>query len=322
MADLSTQAATGRTIASVLSRAREQWILLALLLALTAGSWALSVHQSQTMDVSMGVVARGAASGDSPPPAAGNADQPATDSMAGMDMGDAPAADVGELAASGMAGMGNGGWSWAGFSAFLVAWAVMMAAMMFPSVTPMVLFHQKLAAGRRSRGQAYVPTWVFVTGYLLVWTTVGVATWFAVQAVSELAGRIGTASRETWGPLALGGVLVLAGVYQFTSIKGVCLRHCQSPVGFVMTHWRDGYRGALRMGIVHGAFCLGCCWALFVVLVAAGVMSLGWMLLLTLVVFAEKVLFSSPRATQAIGIAFLSLGLVVAAGALDMPWIA
>jgi predicted metal-binding membrane protein len=88
-----------------------------------------------------------------------------------------------------------------------------------------------------------------------------------------------------------------------------------------MTHWREGYRGALQMGIVHGFYCLGCCWALFAVLVAAGVMSLAWMLLLTLVVFAEKVLPFGRRASQVVGVAFLVLGVVVAAGVADLPWI-
>ena len=100
------------------------------------------------------------------------------------------------------------------------------------------------------------------------------------------------------------------------------MRQCQSPVGFVMTHWRDGYRGALRMGVVHGLFCLGCCWALFAVLVAAGVMSLAWMLLLTLVVFLEKVVPRVAWGSRAVGVAFVALGVVVMAGAIDMPWVA
>ena len=126
----------------------------------------------------------------------------------------------------------------------------------------------------------------------------------------------------TGAPIALGTALAMAGLYQFTPLKAACLGHCQSPVGFVMTHWRDGYGGALRMGLTHGAFCLGCCWALFAVLVAAGVMSLAWMLLLTLVVFAEKVLPVSRRAVQITGVSFLLLGLLVATGSTRFPWLA
>jgi predicted metal-binding membrane protein len=269
---------------------RGQLWILAVLGVLTVGAWALTVHQAHTMDMPMGVVARGAAGG--------------MNDMAGM-------------AASGMTGAG---WSWDGFVTFLVAWAVMMAAMMFPAAAPMLLLFRKVHAQRRAQGRAFVPTWVFAAGYLLVWTAVGGITWVLVQFASDLAGRLNTGARETWAPLALGSVLVVAGLYQLTPLKRVCLDHCRSPLGFVMQHWRDGYRGALRMGMVHGGYCLGCCWALFAVLVAAGVMSLAWMVLLTLVVFAEKVLPLGRRGPAVIGAAFLALGLVVAAGAAALPW--
>ena len=144
-------------------------------------------------------------------------------------------------------------------------------------------------------------------------------TWALVQWLSDLAGRLGAADRATWAPLALGAVLIVAGLYQLTPLKRVCLDHCRSPFAFVMQHWRDGYGGALRMGIVHGSYCLGCCWALFAVLVAAGVMSLAWMLLLTLVVFAEKVLPGGRRTSQVVGIALLVLGLGVLGGVVNLP---
>ena len=117
-----------------------------------------------------------------------------------------------------------------------------------------------------------------------------------------------------------GAVLVVAGLYQFTPLKGACLRQCQSPVGFVMSHWRDGTTGALRMGFTHGAYCLGCCWALFAVLVATGVMSLAWMLLLTLVVSAEKMNLLGPHAPRIIGTVLLVFGILVAVGASAVPW--
>jgi predicted metal-binding membrane protein len=107
----------------------------------------------------------------------------------------------------------------------------------------------------------------------------------------------------------------MAGVYQFTPIKRVCLRHCRSPFAFVAMHWRDGRLGAVQMGVVHGIFCLGCCWALFAVLVAAGTMSLAWMLALTLVVFAEKVLPMARLISPAIGIALVIVGLVLSVSA-------
>jgi predicted metal-binding membrane protein len=290
------------------SPSRDQLILLAILAVVTAGAWALTVYQATTMDMPMGVMPR-EASGvpESPAPAA-------MDEMGGMAMDEA-----GEVAATGMAAAG---WSLTAFSAFVAAWAVMMAAMMFPAAAPMIFLFQATAARRKAAGRAFVPTWVFVVGYLLVWTAIGGITWVLVQVASDVAGQLGAADRQAWAPLALGTVLGLAGLYQLTPLKRVCLDHCRSPFGFVMQHWREGYGGALRMGVVHGFYCLGCCWALFAVLVAAGVMSLAWMLLLTLVVFAEKVVPAGPRVAQATGIAFLVLGVIVAAGAVALPWTA
>jgi predicted metal-binding membrane protein len=230
--------------------------------------------------------------------------------------------DASQLVSSGMAGMASSSWTWDGLTTFVIAWGVMMAAMMFPAAAPMLLLYRTVAAGRRARGGAFVPTWVFAGGYLLVWTGVGVATWALVQIGSDAAGRIVEADRHRWAPVVLGTVLIVAGLYQFTALKGMCLRQCQSPVGFVMTHWRDGYRGALQMGFVHGLFCLGCCWALFAVLVAAGVMSVAWMLLLTLVVFLEKVVPRIEWGSRAVGLGLLALGLVVMVGGIDMPWVA
>jgi predicted metal-binding membrane protein len=143
-----------------------------------------------------------------------------------------------------------------------------------------------------------------------------------VQGGSELASRMSAARRETWAPLVLGGVLLGAGIYQFTPLKASCLRQCQTPMGFVMTHWREGTRGALQMGFRHGAICLGCCWALFAVLVATGVMSLAWMLLLTLVVSVEKLLPLGQRASWVIGAMLIALGAIVAIGGTTLPWTA
>jgi predicted metal-binding membrane protein len=274
---------------------------------LTVAAWALTIRQAQMMDMPMGVVAR-----DPMPDSDANA--PATmDDMSGTAMDEA-----GEVAAGGMAASG---WSLAAFSAFVVAWAVMMAAMMFPAAAPMILLFCTVARQRQASGGAFVPTWVFVAGYLLVWTAVGAITWVLVQWLSDVAGQFGAAERATWAPIALGAVLIVAGLYQLTPLKQVCLNHCRSPLAFVMQHWHEGYGGALRMGIEHGAYCLGCCWALFAVLLATGVMSLAWMLVLTLVVFAEKVLPFGRRASQLVGVVFLILGVVVTSGVADLPWI-
>jgi predicted metal-binding membrane protein len=225
--------------------------------------------------------------------------------------------NMSEMDVSGMSGMG---WSWSGFLTFLFAWCVMMAAMMFPAAAPMVLFVQRVAARRMGEPMVIVPVTLFTGAYILVWAAIGVVTWILIRAVSDIAARLGETDRERWAPVALGAVLIVGGLYQFTPLKAVCLRHCQSPVSFVMTHWREGYPGMLHMGITHGAYCLGCCWALFAVLVAAGVMSLAWMFLLTLVIFAEKVLPLGQRSAQVTGGILVLLGLAIAAGTTDLPW--
>lgn len=302
--------------------------MLILLALLTAVAWGMTLQQARTMDMSMGVVARSGIDltreqpviDTDPGSTTGMSDMGDMSSMPGMATEKTAGSDAAQLASSGMAGMESSGWTLDGFATFVIAWAVMMAAMMFPAAAPMLLMYRTVAAGRHAGGGTFVPTWVFATGYLLVWTGAGALTWLLVQAGSNFAGRFDPANRQHWAPIALGAVLIGAGLYQFTALKGICLRHCQSPVGFIMTHWHDGYRGALRMGFAHGFFCLGCCWALFAVLVAAGVMSVAWMLLLTLVVFLEKVVPQAAWASRVVGIAFVMLGLVVMAGAIDMPW--
>lgn len=291
---------------------RGQLLLLVLISVLTGVFWTVSIQQARTMDMPMGVAISG---GMDPAHSPDTTD--GMGSMPGMAMEGSSSGQLGSIAASGMSGMG---WTWEGFLAFLLAWCVMMAAMMFPAAAPMILFFQKVATQRAGQGRAFVPTWVFVAGYLLIWMGIGVAAWVLIRLVSDIAGKLGETSRETWAPLALGAVLIAAGLYQFTPLKRACLRQCQSPVEFVLMHWREGRGGAWRMGVAHGMYCLGCCWMLFAVLVAAGVMSLAWMLVLTLVVFAEKALPFGTRTVQVSGAALLVLGVLVAIGATNLPW--
>ncbi|MGH2617640.1 MAG: DUF2182 domain-containing protein, partial [Thermomicrobiales bacterium] len=267
--------------------ARARLALLVSLIVLTAAAWIVTLQQSRAMPMPMGIAIR--------------------DTMGGDTMGDMA-----------MTEMPAGGWSIAGGATFVAIWTVMMAAMMLPAAAPMLLIFAAAQTGRSGRS-AVGPTWIFAAGYLLVWSLAGVAVYVIVQIGSDLATTLAPADRATWAPIALGVILIVAGLYQFTPLKGVCLSHCRSPLGFVMEHWREGRRGAIQMGIRHGAYCFGCCWALFAVLVAAGVMSLAWMLLLTLVVFAEKVLPMGPRASQAVGVAFVLLGVAVAIGAAGLP---
>ncbi len=173
-------------------------------------------------------------------------------------------------------------------SAFLVMWAVMMVAMMFPTAAPMVLAFHRIQSGKRERGEAFVSTWMFVAGYTVVWVAAGILAYLGAVAAEKAAARVGLSAAAA--ARIGGGLLIAAGIYQLTPLKNVCLSKCRSPIGFIMTAWREGAWGALRMGAVHGGTCIGCCWLLMVILFPLGIMNLATMALVTLVVFAEKAL--------------------------------
>jgi predicted metal-binding membrane protein len=169
-----------------------------------------------------------------------------------------------------------------------VMWAVMMVAMMVPSAAPLILIFAAVYRKRQERQDPAVPTAIFLTGYLLVWTGFsGLATlaqWGLHTAALLSPMMVSTSS-------ILGGVLMLAaGIFQWTSLKHACLTHCRSPIGFLMTHWQEGTRGAFIMGLEHGTYCVGCCWILMTLLFVAGVMNLVWVAFIAAFVLAEKVL--------------------------------
>ena len=195
--------------------------------------------------------------------------------------------------------MGMGGLAMMTAGLFLVTWLVMMVAMMFPSVAPMTL---AFASFTRSRGEGYVPTAVFVLGYLAVWTAAGLVPLAVLQAVDKI-----WMTPPSWLPRAGAAVIIVAGIYQFTPLKDACLRACRSPLGFIMTHnFGGGPAAAVRAGMSHGVYCLGCCWALMVVLVVAGSMGLPWVVGIALVVFAEKLLPPGRAFGRGIGLALLA----------------
>ncbi len=215
-----------------------------------------------------------------------------SDRMGGMDAG--PGTDPGTL----------------GF--FVGVWVVMMAAMMFPSIAPMVVMHVRIQEGRREQGQA-VPvgaTALFVAGYLLVWSAAGLVGY----GVYEL-GRTATGDAFSWGnagPYLAGGIILAAAVYQLTPLKDACLRRCRTPFAFLTQHWRPGWRGAVWMGMAHGGWCVGCCWALMGALLALGVMSLGWMAFIAVLIALEKLLPWKELANRGIAVLLVVLGLGVA----------
>jgi predicted metal-binding membrane protein len=219
------------------------------------------------------------------------------DRMSGMDMG--PGTNLGGL-----------GW-------FVGIWVTMMAAMMLPSVAPMVLLFDRVSAERARRDLPYVPTWIFAASYVAVWTVYGLAAYGLYRGVRAL--DIGFLNWDRGGPYVAGAVVALAGLYELTPLKKVCLRHCRSPMHFVLSGWREGISGAWRMGAEHGAYCVGCCWGLMVVLFALGVMSLFWMAVVAALIFAQKVLPYGDRLARVFAVVFIAFGIWIAAAPGSVP---
>ena len=192
---------------------------------------------------------------------------------------------------------------------FLAIWIIMMVAMMFPTAAPMIVTFHKVQAGKRQRGEAFVSTWIFVAAYLLVWGLSGVAAYAGALAAEAVATR--TALSPATAARIGGIVLVAAGLYQLTPWKDLCLSKCRTPITFIMTSWRDGAAGTLRMGLLHGAYCLGCCWLLFIILFPLGIMNIAAMAVITLVIFAEKTLFWGRAAAHAAAVALIVYGVAV-----------
>jgi len=186
---------------------------------------------------------------------------------------------------------------------FLGSWTVMMAAMMLPSATPMILLH-RLGADGRLRTQLW--TAAFVTGYLVVWASVGMVVWGAAMAASAIV-------MPDQRAFAVAAILLLAGVYQFTPLKSTCLRACRTPADFLMTHWHRGLSGQLRLGIEHGLYCLGCCWALMALFVGVGAMSLVWAAGIAVVVLVEKVRPEGVAFGRIAGALLIAAGVIVLA---------
>jgi predicted metal-binding membrane protein len=221
------------------------------------------------------------------------------DRMRGMDAG--PATDLGSL----------------GF--YVTVWVVMMAAMMFPSIVPMVLTYARVQAGRRERGRD-VPaagTTAFVAGYLVAWTAYGLVAYALIKGVRAV--DIEVLAWDRAGRWLAGGVIVAAAIYQLTPAKNACLTRCRNPFAFLTGSWRDGLGGALRMGAEHGAWCVGCCWALMAALLVLGVMSVGWMAFIAALIAIEKLLPWKALANRGIAVLLLCLGLAVALVPDDTP---
>ncbi len=212
--------------------------------------------------------------------------------MRGMDEG--PGTDLGALA-------------W-----FLGVWVVMMAAMMLPSVAPTVALH-----ARMTRRRSPLAPLAFTAGYLVTWAAAGVLAYGAFALGRALLGDV--LAWDGAGRWVAGGTLALAAVYELTPLKDVCLAKCRSPLGFLLGAWRDGVGGALAMGTRHGAWCVGCCWALMAALFALGAMSLAWMAFVAALIALEKTLPWGRAATVGTAALLLALGVLLVAAPDAIP---
>jgi predicted metal-binding membrane protein len=212
-----------------------------------------------------------------------------------------------------MQGMEGGPWTDLGTLAWFVGvWIAMMAAMMFPSVAPTVALYSHLTESRSP-----IAPLVFTSGYLAAWTSIGVLAFAVATAGGRVSGDVLAWDRA--GRWIAGGTLIVAAVYELTPLKDVCLAKCRSPLGFLLGSWRGGRWGALRMGARHGAWCIGCCWALMASLFALGVMSIVWMAVVAALIAFEKLIPSRRAATYGTATILSVLGVLMLAAPDAIP---
>jgi predicted metal-binding membrane protein len=189
-----------------------------------------------------------------------------------------------------MSGPDMDAWSPIQIVPLFLMWTEMMVAMMIPSAAPMILVFASVNRKRRADERPFVPTGIFLLGYLAVWTgfsALAAVTQWALHSRALLSPMMVSTS-----PILGGTLLCAAGVFQWTPLKNACLTHCRSPLGFLMADWREGKFGAFVMGLKHGAHCTGCCWFLMALLFVAGVMNMWWVAIISILVLLEKV---APR---------------------------
>ena len=200
-------------------------------------------------------------------------------------------------------------WSPGTIGPLFVMWSVMMVAMMLPSAVPMIFTFESVMRKRRQLTRPYVATSIFVAGYVAVWSAFSIAAalaqWFLHR--HALLSPMMVSANATLGGL----LLLVAGVFQFTRLKHVCLAHCRAPLEFILTRWKEGALGAFQMGVEHGTFCAGCCWALMCLLFVIGVMNVVWIAVLTALVLLEKMLPRRVAISSTVGFALIIWGTLV-----------
>ena len=208
-----------------------------------------------------------------------------------------------------MSGPENWSWPLGALLSLFLMWAIMMVAMMLPSALPMILTFGAVARDRERKGRPYVPLAIFVLGYVLIWlgfsVIAAIAQW-VLHRQAMLSASMVITSAWLGGGLLLGG-----GIFQFTPLKNRCLSRCRGPLEFILTRWREGWGGALRMGLEHGIFCAGCCWALMALLFVSGVMNILWVAALTIFVCLEKALPARIQVSRLVGLILVGWGMFV-----------
>ncbi len=210
-------------------------------------------------------------------------------------------------------------WTRVDFGLMFVMWAVMMVAMMVPSAAPMVMMFASMNRRRRQDGLPFVSTGVFLVGYLSVWSgfaTVATLVQWGLHQATLLSSTMGNVTPHLGGAL-----LLIAGVYQWTPLKNACLGQCRTPIGFLLSEWRDGNSGAVVMGIRHGTSCLGCCWFLMVLMLVGGVMNLVWMAGVATYILAEKVVPAGHWFARAVGLLLVGWGAVLLVWGASPPFV-
>jgi predicted metal-binding membrane protein len=199
----------------------------------------------------------------------------------------------------------HGPW-WVGGPLYMMSWAVMMAAMMLPAITPMVLLFARVSRSRSARTSVAGP-WLFVLGYALVWSALGLPAYFGTLGLQAFVTR--NPAVTLWLPKIGAVTLLAAGVYQLSPLKNACLKHCTSPLHFILHSWHDGRWGAVRMGMTHGAVCAACCVGLMAVLFALGIMSLTWMAVVAIIIIAERTVAGGSLVSRITGGALTLAGM-------------
>jgi predicted metal-binding membrane protein len=205
-------------------------------------------------------------------------------------------------------------------SLFTATWTAGMAAMMFPAIVPMVLLYNKFITNKQASsatifaGRPFTHTLkivLFIGMYLIIWALTGLGLLLGWSV--PMNSFVGMLEKSQTG-IIFGSILIISGLYQFTSLKNKCIGYCESPLSFFMRRWRNGTTGAMKMGLYHGLYCLGCCWPYFLIMIALGWMNLAWMALFSLIIFGEKMWARGIWVARAVGISLIILGVVSSLG--------